>query len=112
MAIVAFGDHLLLDHRLERNHRHVAAALEGAVLIEHVGDTARHPRREVAAGLAEHRYDATGHVFAAMVARALDHRDGARVADGKAFASDTAEVALAFGRAIEGGVADNDRVFG
>jgi hypothetical protein len=48
---------------------------EVAVLVEHIGDAARHAGREVAPGLAEHHDDAAGHVFAAVVAGAFDHRD-------------------------------------
>ena len=82
------------------------------VLVEHIGDAARHAGREVAAGLAEDDDDAAGHVFAAMVAGALDDGDGAGVADGEALAGDAAEVALAGDRAVEHGVADDDRLLG
>jgi hypothetical protein len=47
-----------------------------------------------------------------MVANALDHGDRAGVAHGKALARNTAEIALALGRAVKHGVADNDRFFG
>jgi hypothetical protein len=47
-----------------------------------------------------------------MVARALDDRDGAGVAHGEALAGDAAEVALALDRAVEHGVADDDRLVG
>ena len=81
-----------------------------AVLVEHVGDAARHARREVAAGLAEHDDEAAGHVFAAVIARALDHRDGAGVAHGEALARDAAEIGLARDRAVHHRVADDDGV--
>ena len=61
--------------------------------------------------LAEHHDDAAGHVFAAMVAGALDDGDGAGVAHGEALAGDAAEVALAGDGAVEDGVADDDRLF-
>jgi hypothetical protein len=57
-----------------------------------------------------HDHETAGHVFAAMVADAFDHRDGARVAHGKALARDAAEVALALDGAVQHGVADDDRV--
>ena len=63
---------VLFRHRLELDHRHVAALGEIALLVEHIGDAARHAGREVAAGLADDDDDAAGHVFAAMVADALD----------------------------------------
>ena len=108
---LALGELLLLGDRLELDHGHVAAGLEGAVLVEHIGDAARHAGGEVAPGLAEHDDDAAGHVFAAMVAGALDDGDGAGVADGEALAGDAAEIALAGDGAVEHGVADDDRLF-
>src|SRR6185436_2418082 len=68
--------------------------------------------REVAAGAPEHHHHAAGHVFAAMVARAFHHRDGAGIAHGEALARDAAEIALALDRAVHHGVADDDRLLG
>ena len=79
--------------------------------VQHIGYAARHARREIAAGRAEHDDNAAGHVFAAVIADALDHRNGARVAHRKTFASDAAEIDLAGNRAIEHGIADDDRLF-
>ena len=79
--------------------------------VEHIGDAARHAGREVAAGLADHDDDAAGHVLAAMIADALDDRDGAGVAHRETLAGDAAEIALALGRAVEHGVADDDGFF-
>ena len=88
--------HLLLGRdRLQIHHRRVAAALEGAVLVQHVGDAAGHAGREVAPGLTDHDHHAAGHVLAAVVARALDDGDGARVAHREPLAGDAGEVALA-----------------
>ena len=56
-----------------------------------------------------HHDDAAGHVLAAMVAGALDDRDRAGVAHREALAGDAAEIALAGDRAVEHGVADDDR---
>src|SRR5262249_22062922 len=64
-----------------------------------------------ASGLAEHDHDATSHVFAAMVAGALDDRDGAGIAHREALAGDAAEVAFALDCAVEHRVADDDRLF-
>ena len=99
---------LFLGQRLQLDHGEIAARGEGAVLVQHVGDAAGHSGREVAAGAAEHDHDAAGHVFAAMVAGALDHADRAGIAHGETLASDTAEVAFAFDRAVEHRVADNN----
>ena len=84
--------------------------LEAAVLVEHIGDAAGHAGREIASGLAEHDDDAAGHVFAAVVAGALDHDGRAGIAHREPLAGDAAEVALAGDRAVEHGVADDDRL--
>src|SRR3546814_13353354 len=65
--------------------------------------------RSVVADLPEHDDAAAGHVFAAVRAAALDHRDGARVADGEALPGLARGEQLAGRRAVENGVAD-DRV--
>ena len=53
-----------------------------------------------------------GHVFAAMVAGALDHRGRAGVAHREALAGDATEIAFAGDRAVQHGVADDDRLLG
>src|SRR5207302_11302873 len=53
----------------------IALALKRAFGVVDVSDAARHARREVAADRAEHADDAAGHIFAAMVAGALDYGD-------------------------------------
>jgi hypothetical protein len=110
-AIFLLRDRFFLGHRLKRDHRHVAARLERIVLVDDIGDAARHAGGEVAAGAAEHGHDTAGHVFAAMVAGAFDHDGGAGVAHGKALAGDTAEIAFAGDGAIHHRVADDDRFF-
>ena len=45
-----------------------------------------------------------------MIAGALDHGDGAGIAHREALAGDAAEVALAFDRAVEHGIADDNRL--
>ena len=61
--------HLLLGgDRLEFDHRHVAALSEGPVLIEHIGDAARHAGGEIAPGRADDDDDAAGHILAAVIA--------------------------------------------
>ena len=62
--------------------------------------------------LAEHDHGAAGHVFAAVVAGALDDRRGAGVAHAEALAGDAAEEHLAFDGAVEHGVADDDVLAG
>ena len=50
MAEFLLGDLFFFRHRLKLDHRHIAARLEGVVLVEHVGDAARHAGGEIAAG--------------------------------------------------------------
>src|SRR5581483_100171 len=107
-TVDALIDHLFRQHRLELYHREIAQIREVAGLVQHIGDAARHAGREVAPRFAEHHHDAAGHVFAAMIARALDHRDRAGIADRKALAGNATEIAFAFDRAVQHGVADDD----
>src|SRR6185312_9053648 len=93
---------------LQVDHREVAQRAETAVRIVDVGDAAGHAGREVAPGLPEHRHHAAGHVFAAVVAHALDDGHGARVAHGETLAGHALEVGLAGDGAVEHGVADDD----
>ena len=64
-------------HRLELDHRQVAALGEVAGFVEHISDAARHAGGEVAPGLADHHHDAAGHVLATVIARAFDDRERA-----------------------------------
>ncbi len=79
MVVIAFQQHFLFLDRLEIDHRQVAARAEGLVLIENIGHAARHARREIAPGLADHDNHAAGHVFAAMVTGALNDRNRAEL---------------------------------
>src|SRR6185312_863793 len=56
--------------------------------------------------------DAARHVFAAMVADALDDGGDTRIAHGEPFTGDAAEIGLALGRAVKHGIADDDGFFG
>ena len=76
-------------------------ARTAAVRVVDIGDAARHAGGEVAADLAEHDDDAAGHVFAAMVAGALDDGDRAGVAHREALAGHAVEEGLALDRAVE-----------
>ena len=100
---------LFLGYRLKFNHRHVATFSEIAFFIKHIGDTARHAGSEVPPGLAEHNDDTARHIFAAMIARAFDDGNRARIANRKSLACHTTEITFARDRAIKHGVADNDR---
>src|SRR5258708_21738359 len=103
-------DHLSRQPRFELDHRHVAELVEVARLVQHISHPARHPGGKIAPGLAEHDHDAAGHVFAAMIAGALDDSHGAGIAHRKAFAGDAAEIALTLDRAVHHGVADDNGI--
>ena len=83
-----------------------------AVEVEHVGDAAGHPGREVAPGRAEDERGATGHVLAAVVAHALDDGGGPGVAHAEALADPAAQEELAGGRAVADDVAGDDVLLG
>ena len=83
-------------------------AQESLVRVPDVGDAAGHAGREVAAGRAEDHGPAAGHVLAAVVADAFDHRPGAAVADAEPLGRPAAEERLAAGRAVQRDVADDD----
>src|SRR5207247_5284109 len=88
MLLYQLAQHTLV-HRIESadgDHLEVAVRFELAALIEHVGDAVGHPGRKVSADRSQHDHHATRHVFAAMVAGTLDHRDGAGVPHRKAVA--------------------------
>src|SRR5207244_12947128 len=101
-----YGRQVLLVERLEGDHALVAALLEAAVLVEDVGDAARHPGRKVTARPAAPQAEAAGHVLAAVVADPLDDRRHAGVSHAEALARLAAQEDLAAGRAVERDVAD------
>ena len=87
-------------------------ANDARLVVQHVGDAARHAGGEVAPRRAEHDDAPAGHVLAAVVAHALDDGAGAAVADAEALAGHAADVRLAAGRAVERDVADEDVLLG
>ena len=99
------------QHVFERHHGRIAAPGKLPIFVIHIGNAAAHAGGKIAPGFAEYGHRAAGHVFAAMVARALDHRRGARQAHGKTLSRNPAEKGLARGRAVQGRVA-NDGVLG
>ena len=112
MVVQLFQKIVFFRHRLQFHHCHVATLGEVPVLVQHIGDAARHSGGEVAPGLADYDDDAASHVLAPMIAYALDHRDGTGVAHAEALAGDAAEVAFAGDCAVKHGVADNNGFFG
>ncbi len=105
-------DRVGLRDLVEADEPHVAARLEAAVVVEHVGHAAAHAGGEVAPRRPEDHRAAARHVLAAVVADALDDRARARVAHGEALAGEAAEERPAGGGAVEHRVADHDVLLG
>jgi hypothetical protein len=82
------------------------------MLVIDIGDTAAHAGRKVPAARCPAQPRALGHVLAAVIAHALHHGRGARVADRKSFPGNAVEKRLAAGGAIEHHVADHNVFFG
>ena len=102
---------LFLLDRFEIDHGQIAAGAEAAVFIENIGDAPRHAGGEVAAGGPDDDDETAGHIFAAVIARALHHRDGAGIAHREAFPGNAAEISLAGNGAVQHGIARDDGVF-
>src|ERR1700675_3838761 len=97
---------LRFENRLQVNRLQIAALFsEVAALVENVGNATAHAGGKISATGSEHQHQAPGHVFATVVANALDHRGRSGVANRKPFASDTVEERFAAGGAVEGNVA-------
>ncbi len=77
---------------------------------QHISDAAAHAGGEVAAGGAEHHHAAAGHVLAAVVAHAFDHRMGAAVSHAEPLGGAAAEERFAARGAVQAHVADDDVV--
>ena len=77
-----------------------------------IRQTATHAGGEVATRLSEHDHTTARHVFAAVVARALDDGDGTRVTHTEALAHTAIDIQLAAGGSVETRVAGDDVVLG
>ena len=86
----------------------VQSLVQVMVFIQYIGDAARHTGGKILAGAAEDDDFAACHIFASMLADALDDGCRARIAHTKALARDTVDKRLAARRAIESDVADDD----
>ena len=93
---------------LQPDHGQIAALFETAVLVEDIGDAARHAGGEIAPRLAQHHDHAAGHIFAAMIAGAFHHGDGAGIAHRETLARHAVEIGFAGDGAVQHGVADDD----
>src|SRR5690606_4963636 len=105
-------DLLLVVEILEVDQGAIAPRAELIDGVEHVGDATAHAGREVAAGPADHDDATARHVFAAVVADTLDHRECAAVAYGEPLPRQPPHVGLAAGGTVERHVADDDVLLG
>ena len=97
---------------LDIRHVQIAAGIEKPRLVVHEGHAAAHARGKIVAGFAEHDHDAAGHVFAAVIAEAFDHRDRAAVPYREPLSRDAVQENLAAGRAVKDGIPGNDIFMG
>src|ERR1019366_3773156 len=104
---------LSFENRL-KVHRVQITALFGEVsaFVKNVGAAATHAGGKIPAAGSEHQHQALGHVFAAVVADALDYRGRSRVANGEALTRDPIEKRFAASRAVESNVADENICLG
>src|SRR5208282_6924537 len=87
-----------VENGLEVDRIQIAALFgEVSALVKNVGDAATHAGGKISSAGSEHQNQALGHVFAAVVADSLDHRGRSRIANRKAFASDSVEKSFATG---------------
>src|SRR4029077_12202976 len=72
----------------------VVAVDEIALQVEHVGEASGEPGAEVDPGTSEHAHRAPGHVLAAVIAGALDHRQRTRISYREALAGHAGGIEL------------------
>src|ERR1035437_8506843 len=110
---VGIGEREQLDHLLVADSFEAAAGSPAfAAFVEDVGHTAGHASGEVPPGLADDHDLAAGHVLAAVIAYALNHRADPGVANTEALAGDASNVNLAGRGPIERHVGGDDVVLG
>src|SRR5450631_1544599 len=101
--------HSFRRHSMDVNQLMVVAIDKVALHVEHVGETAGESRAEINARAAEHQDHAARHVLAAMIARPFDHGERAGIAHREALPGGAGRVQLTAGRAVQAGVAHDDR---
>src|SRR5271157_495914 len=104
---------LRLEQRLQIDRLQIAALFgEVAALIKDVGDAAAHASGEIATTGPEDHDQTVRHVFAAVIADALDHSGCTGVADGKALAGDSVKETFTTGRTVQSHIAEDDVFLG
>ena len=97
-------------HGVEVDELGVAVLLKRALGVEDERDAAGHARGKVSPRGAQDHGDAARHVFAPVVADALDDGGGAGVAHAEALGGDAAEERVPARRAVQSDVSDNHRL--
>ena len=87
-------------------HLLVKPQIKIMIFVKNVGYSAAHSGRKILSGFAENHRSAAGHIFAAVIAAALDHRNGTGIPYAKALAGNAVYKGLAAGRTVKGNVAD------
>src|SRR6266404_4578769 len=104
---------LRFKNRLEIDRFQITALFSKiSALVKYVGHAATHAGGKISPTGSEHQNQAPGHVFATVVADALDHIGRSGVANREPLPSNSIEKRFAAGRAIESNVANQDVVFG
>ena len=84
-------------------HGMMSVTIAGAI-AQHVCQAARHTRAHIDPDWAEDDHDPGGHVFASVLAHALDNSQGAAIADREALARLSRHMEFSTGCTIERGV--------
>ena len=96
--------YIVVDKIVHYNRGRIDLSQEGTVVIRNIEHPSRHAGAHVVSDLAEHDNGPPRHVFAKVMARALDDGQGAAVPDGKALSGPACGVKRAAGGAVEHGV--------
>src|SRR5690606_1874252 len=110
--VVPVGFHVFTGNTLDLNQFMVVFVHKGVVQVQHIGEPAGHAGTKVVAGGPQHGDQATGHVFAAVIASTFNHGMGAGVTNRKALTGGAGRKQLATSCAIQTGVTDNGGVLG
>ena len=98
-------------YQFNRNHFLVQIAVQVALFIQDISDTAAHAGRKVLSGCAEDNDTAAGHILASMLTDTLDNGVSTGVSDTETLSCDTVDVRLTARCAVEGNVSDDDVFF-
>ncbi len=92
---------LFADFDWSQPDRLLVVAIASNGIAQRVGQSAGHARSEVHSCGSQNYCDARGHVFAAVLAHALDHGERAAISNRESFAYPARDVEFAAGRAVQ-----------